>query len=105
MRVTWGPFTETDTLVPVSRPEFCERTIQAIGTFGSANLGLNGSNDGTNFALISNRQGTTMSFTAPGINTTQDRPVWVVPKVVSGTGASITVVMLAHRQDLAGMGR
>lgn len=82
---------------------YSDKTFIVTGTFaGSAVVLIEGSNDGTNWVTLSNRQGSPMSFSAAGMNTSQDRPVYVRPKLTAGVSASIRVTCAAHRVDLAG---
>ena len=106
LRVTWPAVTEADTCTPVSFPAWCERTAQVFGTFGAGGaVTMQGSNDGTNFATMNNRQGAGIVVTAAGLATSQDLPVWVRPLISAGTGVSVSIVLALHRQDFSGTGR
>jgi len=88
---------------PQSFAAYSDKTFIVTGTFsGSAVVVIEGSNDGTNWVTLSNRQGNAMSFSAAGMNTSQDRPVYVRPKLTAGVAATIRVTCAAHRVDLAG---
>ena len=86
--------------------QFSDKTFIVSGSFtGAPTVVIEGSNDGTNWQPLSNRQGTAMSFTAAGMNTSQDRPVYVRPRVsAGGGGASVLVTVACHRTDLPGNG-
>lgn len=105
---SWAPMTQSgsDVGAPVSFAEYSDKTFQVFGTFGAGGAVLmEGSNDGTNWSALSNRQGTNMSFTANGLNTSQDKPVWVRPRVTGGDGTtSLTVIVACHRADLSVVG-
>lgn len=83
-----------------------DKTFIVTGTFtGSPMVTIEGSNDGVNWVTLSNRQGTAMTFTAAGMNTSQDKPVYVRPRLTAGTGgAAITVSAACHRTDMSGSG-
>ena len=102
-------FTGTDVGAPIQQAAWSEKTWHAVGTFGAGgNITIEGSNDGTNWSPISTRQGTTpLNLTAAlAMNTSQDRPVFLRPRVTAGDGTtSLTVIVACHRQDLAGTGR
>lgn len=85
---------------------YSDKTFIVTGTFtGTPTVAIEGSNDGTNWVTLSNRQGTAMTFTAAGMNTSQDRPVYVRPRMTAGSGgASVAVSVACHRVDLPGMG-
>ena len=80
------------------------KTFIASGTFaGSASVVIEGCNDITvgDWTSLSNRQGTAMNFTALGMNTSQDVPIYVRPRLTAGAGAAVTVTCAAHRQDIS----
>ena len=109
LAVTWTGLTQTtsDTGDPIKAAEYSDKTFHCFGTFGvGGSLVIEGSNDGTNWAPVSNRQGVTpFAFTALGINTSQDKPIWMRPRVTAGDGStSLTVVCAAHRSDLSMVG-
>ena len=88
---------------PQSFPAYSDKTFIVTGTFaGSAVVAIEGSNDGLNWVTLSNRQGSAMTFSAAGMNTSQDRPIYVRPRLTAGTAATIRVTCAAHRVDLAG---
>lgn len=106
--VTWTGLLNGDTGAPIQLSEWSEKTFQTFGTFGAGGtVVIEGSNEATNptnWSPISNRQGTTpfaMSSTTQ-INTSQDRPIWIRPRVSAGDGTtSLTVAMAAHRFNIA----
>lgn len=108
--VTWSglTFSGSDTGAPVQLAAWSEKTFQAFGTFGaSGNVVIEGSNEATNptnWSPISNRQGTTPFnlASATSVNTSQDRPIWIRPRVTAGDGTtSVTVIAACHRYNIA----
>lgn len=103
--ITWSGLTQTtnDVGAAVSESWRGEKTFQVFGTFGSSGaLLIEGSNNGTDWSPLSNRQGTNMSFTAAGFNRSQDQPVYVRPRVTGGDGTTnLTVAVACHRTDLS----
>lgn len=85
---------------------FSDKTFIVSGTFtGGATVVIEGCNDVTvgDWTTLSNRQGSAMTFSAAGMNTSQDRPAFVRPRLTAGTGgAAILVTAACHRTDLAG---
>lgn len=106
--VTWTglTFTSLDQGMEIQLSEYSDKTFQVFGTFGAAGAVLiEGSNDGVNWTSLSNRQGVAMSFTAAGMNTSQDKPMWVRPRITGGDGTtSLTVVASCHRTTLSAVG-
>jgi hypothetical protein len=99
---TWGPFTNnTDVGTAMGHAEYSYRTYIVTGDFASGgSVVLEGSNDGTNWVALTNRQGTAMVFTAPGMNTSQDMPMFARPRMTAGTSTGITIIAACHRQDI-----
>jgi hypothetical protein len=103
--ITWaGLATSGDIGDTQSLPAYSEKTFTATGTFtGAPTVALQGSNDGTNWFPLTNKQGTAITFTAGGMQTSQDRPLYVRPTLTAGTGgASITIICAAHKFSLPG---
>lgn len=103
--VTWTGLTQatSDSGAPIQEAWRGEKTFQVFGTFGaSGNVVIEGSNDGTNWSPLSNRQGTNMNFTTAGFNRSQDQPIFVRPRVTNGDGTTnLSVTVACHRTDLA----
>ena len=105
---TWPTLTNSgaDVGAALCLADYGDKTFQVFGTLGAAGaVAIEGSNDGVNWCAISNRQGTAMSFTALSMNTSQDRPAFVRPRITAGDGTtSLTVTCAAHRSDLGVIG-
>lgn len=108
--VTWTglTFATTDVGDPVQLAAWSEKTFQAFGTWGAGgNVVIEGSNEPsnpTNWSPISNRQGTTPFnlASATSINTSQDRPIWVRPRVTAGDGTTnVSVIVACHRFNIS----
>lgn len=96
---TWPLLTANPDGTPFEMPEYADRTWQATGTFGGATLAFQGSNDGTNWFPLSNAAGgSAATLTAAGGVATIELPRYVRPNLTTaGTGATITVTLLARR--------
>lgn len=102
LQVTWSGLLNTDDGAPLAFHDWAERTFQVFGTFGTGGtLVIEGSNNGVNWAPIANRSGAALSFTAAGINRTQDYPLFVRPRVSAGDGTTnLTVIAACHKIDI-----
>ena len=96
MRVTWSAMATGDTGAPFAFSNFADRSIQVLGTFGGATCTIEGSNDGTNYAALSNSGGTSIALTSASIQQVLQLSQLIRPNVSGGAGASITVVMLVR---------
>lgn len=101
VRVTWTPITSADTCTAIALPEYTEKSIQALGTFGSGNVAVHGSNDaGVTFAALNDPAGTVIDITAAGIKKILEPTEYIKPVVTTGDGTqSLTLVVLAVRMN------
>src|ERR1700678_858261 len=96
--VTWTPLaTSGDVGQALQRTDLDDRSVQVVGTFSSATLVFEGSNDGVNYFTLSNPSGTALTFTAAGLMQVTEATAWVRPHVTAGSGASLTVSLTARR--------
>lgn len=101
MVVKWTPVTEADTCAPVSFPEYSDKSIQVYGTFGSASIALNGSNDTVDnasptFAALRDPSSTTIAITSAGIKAVLENTVQVQPVSSGGSSSSVTIIVMFH---------
>jgi len=60
--------------------------VQAVGTFGSATVTMQGSLDGTTWVTLKDPGGANVSFTAAGGAAIRDKWKWVRPSTAGGDG-------------------
>lgn len=97
--LSWALTTTNTDGAPLEWTQWADRCFQAVGTWGGATLTIQGSNDGTNWAPLSNAAGgTAATFTADGAKSIIELPRYVRPNLTTpGTGASVAVTLLARR--------
>lgn len=99
---TWSPLTTANADgAPIGAVAFADRSVQVVGTFGVAgSVSIQGSNDGTNWAVLNNAQGTPATFTAAGIKQIVELTSHMRPFVTAGDGTtSLSVILVARRQN------
>lgn len=98
IKVVWGPMANGDTGAPVGLAGYTDRSVQVTGTFGaSGNCRFQGTNDGTNYAALTDPQGNDLNFTATKIEGISEIAAAVRPNITAGDGTtSITVTMIAR---------
>lgn len=97
--VTWSALANGDDGTPLEALDFPGRCFQVTGTFGTGgSVSIQGSNDGTNWAVLSDTQGNAMTFTATKIEQCQDLPRYVRPAVTAGDGTTALVVTALIRR-------
>lgn len=92
-KVQWTPVTEADTCASVTLSNYSDRSIQVTGTFGGGSVACQGSNDGTNFAALTDPGQTTIAITTAGIKQVTEASILTRPNVTGGTGQSLTITM------------
>jgi len=97
--VTWAALTSADAVgSSVEMPGSSDRSVQITGTFDSATVVLQGSNDGTNWVTLTDPQGNAISKTAAALEMVQELTRYIRPST-SGGGASqnVNVIMLLKK--------
>lgn len=96
---TFSNLANGDTGEPIEMPSCADRSIQVVGTFGSGgNLRIEGSNDGTNYAVLTDPQGNNLNITSAKIEQAMEVVRYMRPNVTAGDGTtSLTVIILARR--------
>lgn len=101
MRIFWETLTESDTVVLAdaldekrggpSRPDKC---VQITGSFGSGNVSIEGSNDGTNFEVLNDVQGNALTLSAAGLKQIAENPRYIRPGTPTGTSVDVDVTLI-----------
>ena len=96
---TWTGLTNGDTGEPIEMPSFADRSIQVVGTFGTGgNLRIEGSNNGTNYATLTDPQGNDLNITTAKIEQITEVVRWMRPNITAGDGTtSLTLILLVRR--------
>jgi hypothetical protein len=97
--VTWTGLLNTDDGSGVDWVDFADRCFQVTGTFGTGgSLTIQGSNDGVNWAALSDPQGNALTFTTSKIEQALELPRYVRPIVTAGDGTTNLVATLCMRK-------
>jgi len=93
--VSWLGLANTDTGVPLDGSNFNDKTVQVTGTFGAGGaVALEGSNDGTNYSVLTDPQGNALTFTAAKIEMVAECPRYIRPNVTGGDGTTALNIYL-----------
>lgn len=93
--VEWAALSGTENGTSVDMTRWPDKSVQVYGTFTS--ITIQGSNDGSNWAVLDDQVGDPLVLTAAGIHMVAQNTVFIRPAAV-GAGAGCTVI-------IAGFGR
>lgn len=91
--ITWSDIGDSDTCTAVEYGFGNLMSVQVGGTFGSATVVLQGSNDGTTYATLLDSQGNAISKTAAGFEQVQDRARYIRPSSSGGSSSAVDVTL------------
>lgn len=96
--ITWTGLANGQSGDAIEENLWADRSVQVTGTFGSGGtIKIEGSNDGTNWATLTDPQGNDLTFTAPKIETIIEICRYIRPTVTAGDGTTALTVSLFGR--------
>ncbi len=98
--ITWNPLANGDSGAPYEGVDFADRCLTIAGTFGAGgSVNIEGSNDGTNYFVLTDPQGNNFTKTAAALETIEENPRFLRPRVTAGDGSTAIVVVLWARRN------
>lgn len=96
---TWTPLTNANVDgSAITGHEYGDRTVQVTGTFNGATAVMQGSNDGSTWASMTDPQGNALSFAAAGLEQVMETPRYTRVLTSGGGGSqSLTVTLFCRR--------
>lgn len=96
--VTWSPMQNGDEGDAIPFSQYADKSVQVTGIFGAGGvLTFEGSNDGVNWAPLTDAQGNDLNFSTAKVEQVVEITYRVRPRVVSGDGTtSLSVTLLAR---------
>lgn len=95
--VKWEGLTNGDTGSGVRVANWQDRSIQALGTFDTSTLTIQGSNDGgTTWATLRDPSGTALTFDAAGLKQVLEICDLIRPSCAGGASTDIDVYMMCR---------
>jgi hypothetical protein len=93
--VKWENVTSADTCGPVELCKSNERSVQVVGTFGTADLNIEGSHDGTNFSVLLDANGVALTLDCSRLRKVDTLCRYARPALSGADGTtSLTVYMM-----------
>jgi len=91
----WANLAQNDIGAAIGNSQYADRSFQVAGTFGGASVSIEGTNDGANWATLTDPQGNALTFTSAKIEMVSEATLRIRPKVTGGDGTtSLTVSAL-----------
>lgn len=91
--ITWTGLLNGDVGNGIELAEYADRTFQVTGTFGTGgSVTLQGSNDGTIYASLTDGAGDAITCTATCMRIVLENPRYIRPSVTAGDGTTSLVV-------------
>jgi len=97
-KISWVGMADAETGAAAGYPQFADRSIQVTGTFDSASVSIQGSNDGTNYASLTDPQGNALTFSSAKIEAVQELTNYLRPVTSGGAGSADLNVYLIMRR-------
>lgn len=98
---TWAALTAANAVghpIPPQYADYVDRCIHILGTFDSATVVWQGSNDGTNYLTLDDAHDVAISKTAADIEQVNQSALYQRPSTSGGGGSqSITVIAVCRR--------
>lgn len=104
---TWTPLTTTNSdgdPISYASNGMGGVTFQVNGTFGGGTVLVEGSNNGTNWYTLNDQSNSPVSFSAAGLKTVRDQPLYIRPRLNGGDGTSSLTVVAALQKTAAMLG-
>lgn len=95
---TWSAVGNADTGTAVSLALGSEKSVQMVGTWASATIVLQGSNDGTNWAALTDPQGNAISKTADALEAVSEHTRYIRVSSSGGAGTNVNVIVFVKGQ-------
>lgn len=92
---TWPSMALGDDGQPIELANFADRSVQVTGVFGvGGSVRIEGSIDGTNYAVLTDPQGNALDITTAKIEAVSELVRWVRPRVTAGDGSTVLTVLM-----------
>lgn len=98
--ITYQGLTQTDTNpAPFELVELADRCVQVVGTFNAGTVVIEGSNNGTDWEVLTDPQGNLLTKTAKFIEQILELPRYMRPRVSAGTGVDVNALFVLRRNS------
>lgn len=95
---TWAALASGDDGERIPFSQYTDKSVQVTGVFGGATLVVEGSNDGTTWATLTDPQGNDLLITSAKIEMVTEATLWIRPRVSGGGGTTALNVHLLCKE-------
>lgn len=96
---TWSALANGEAGDKASLLAYADKTVQVFGTFGAGgSVTIQGSSDGTNWATLTDNQGSDLTFTAAGIAMIIENTRYIRPNCTAGDGTTSLSISISGTQ-------
>lgn len=95
---SWASLAAGETGDRLMGAQYTDKSVQVVGTFGGASVYFEGSNDGTNWATLTDPQGNDLIFTTAKIELVSEATWYVRPRVSGGDGTTNLAVHVLMKE-------
>lgn len=92
---TWEAMGDADNGSAALTAGFPDKTVSVTGTFDSATVILQGSNDNSNWFTLNDVYGNALSFTAAAMAVVSENPKYIRPNTSGGSGSADIDVLIS----------
>jgi len=97
--IEWSGLTNGDDGDPAGLFGAADRSVQVTGTFGvGGSLRIEGSNNGVNYAVLTDPQGNDLDITEAKIETVTENVRYIRPRVTAGDGPTSLAVHILMKE-------
>lgn len=87
--IAWTPLANGDDGEPIPFSQYTDKSVQVSGIFGAGgSVRIEGSNDGTNWAVLTDPQGNDLNITSAKIEMVTEATRLIRPRVTAGDGTT-----------------
>ena len=97
--IGWATMANGDGGAPVMLSQYTDRSVQITGVFGAGgSVRIEGSNDGVNWAVLTDPQGNDLNITTAKIEMVTEATLMIRPRVTAGDGTTALTVALFAKE-------
>lgn len=93
MTHTWT-LSDNESGEAIESPHYVDRSVQVAGSLGGGTVTLQGSNDGSNYEVLTDATGAVLSFTASGLKQVLQVTRYIKPVITGATSPDVQIILL-----------